>query len=655
MPIKNKPQKSPEICLIAPTQKLADKARRIINERKENIRVYSVSTDDALTEAVNIAKNLVENGTQVIISRKGTKNAIEQKFNMAVVGINAILSDYIEIMNEASKVDGMVAFFTYEKMTEDVKTMCYMLNIDARYYGFKSKADSIAVVKQAISEGAKLGIGGIMTEACAKELGLPHIVIENSEESIINAIDSAKQILFVQNQELKKQNDLKLQLERHRAVLNFTHDAIIAIDENGIVNAINPVAEKIINIKPGISEGKNIDDVLQNTKMIEVLESGKTQLNQLMNMNGTLVSTNRIPIIVDKKIKGVVATFQDIKTIQDNEKKIRLRMHEKGLVAKYNFWDIKGESTAIKRAIHTAESYAKAKATVFIHGETGTGKELFAQSIHNCSNRKNDPFVAINCAALAKNLLESELFGYVDGAFTGALKGGKSGLFELAHKGTIFLDEIGEIPIETQAQLLRVLQEKEIRRIGSGTVTPIDVRVIAATNRDLKADILKKRFREDLYYRISVLNLEIPPLRERHGDLYVLSNEFFKEQCGKDYIKYERFFNDVIHRIKEYSWNGNVRELQNFVERAYVLMSNEENNIESIDMASYLLQNEFHESNNSKQDLKQNDTNNLEEWECKKIIGALKDNDLHILKTAKSLQMSRTTLWRKIKQYNIKI
>ena len=388
------------------------------------------------------------------------------------------------------------------------------------------------------------------------------------------------------------------------------------------------------------------------------------QLNQLMDINGTLVSTNRIPIIVESRVNGVVATFQDIRVIQENENKIRRTLHKKGLVAKYNFDDIIGESTSIMSTIEIAKSFGLSDSTILIQGESGTGKELFAQSLHNISDRKDGPFVAINCAALTKTLLESELFGYEEGAFTGASKGGKTGLFELAHRGTIFLDEIGEIPIETQAQLLRVLQEKEIRKIGSEVTTPIDVRVIAATNKDLKEEIRLNRFREDLYYRICVLNLTIPPLRDRKEDVELLSNFFFEKFLGAKNFRYQDDFKKIMEMVKDHEWHGNVRELENFVERISVLLQYHENpnNIEQI-IKNYRKNNVLDSENENKKEEKENDVkvnqnkgeNDFEQWEINKILNALKKNNLSIQNASDSLGISRTTLWRKMKKHGIKL
>lgn len=658
-------KKVTEISLIAPTAQLAQKTIKIIQQRNEDINVFvPKAKEDALNDALKIANNLVNEGVMVLISRKGTANAIsEAKLNVPVVAINVLLSDYIESIEIAKNVKGTIAFFSYDEMTDDVKSLCSMLRIDAKYYTFKTDKDCDALVKQALIDGAILGIGGAMTQKYADIYKLKHITIENSEVTINNAIDTAKQILKIQKEELIKQKELKIQLERYKAVLNFTHDAIIAVDENGTIDVINPIAESITKSSPGYAIGKNIKQIIRNTDMINAIDSKEKELNHLMDINGTLVSTNRIPIIVNDEVKGVVATFQDVKVIQENENKIRRSLHEKGLIAKYTFDDIKGESRELKDTISIAKSYSSSDSTVLIRGETGTGKELFAQSIHNSSDRKEGPFVAINCASLSSNLLESELFGYVEGAFTGAVKGGKIGLFELAHKGTIFLDEIGEIPIEIQAQLLRVLQEKEIRKLGSTIKMPVDVRVITATNRDLKQAMIAKTFREDLYYRIGVLNLSIPPLRERNDDIILLSRFFFERNLGKNYINYLNKFNEIMIKVKNYEWYGNIRELQNFVERICVLLKYHGDlyNFDQL-ISDFLNKNnknevEYEKENDNIPKISNNNeiSINLNAWEIDKIMNALKNNDLSIQRAADELGMSRTTLWRKMKKYNLNV
>ena len=646
-----------EISMIAPTEELAEKAAKIIEQINSNIDVFiSNPKVDAIEDALRIARKLITGGTKIILSRKGTAVAIrEAKLDVSVVVINNMLSDYIESIQIAKEYQGLIAFFSYDEMTDDVKSLCYMLDMDAKYYTFKTDNDAELMVKQAIKDGAVLGIGGSMNQKYSDIYGLDHITIENSEVSIVNAIENAKQLLVVKKEELEKQQELKLQLERYKAVLNFTHDAIIAIDENGLIDVINPVAENIAKTAPGYAVGKHINKIIKNTGMFPLED---IRLNQLMDIKGTLVSTNRVPIIVGNQVKGVVATFQDVSVIQENENKIRRTLHKKGLLAKYNFSDIKGESKSLKNTIEIAKSFGLSDSTILIQGESGTGKELFAQSMHNVSSRKDGPFVAINCAALSKSLLESELFGYEEGAFTGASKGGKIGLFELAHKGTIFLDEIGEIPIEIQAQLLRVLQEKEIRKIGSGVTTPVDVRVITATNRDLRNEIRLNRFREDLYYRICVLNLIIPPLRDRKDDVRALSRYFFERFLGVKSHKYYDGFNEIMGKVKDYNWYGNVRELQNFVERICVFLQYHEKPSEIELLLNNLTINDKSDDNDDKnypRDKYYTDTNEVDfqQWEINNIVNALKENNLSIQNAAEFLGISRTTLWRKMKKYNI--
>lgn len=296
--------------------------------------------------------------------------------------------------------------------------------------------------------------------------------------------------------------------------------------------------------------------------------------NQIMRLpNDRMVNANCVPILVDGKPRGVVATLQDIRQVQSSEQKIRLKLHEKGLVAKYTLEDILGSSPEIRKTVRAACSFAATQAAVLICGETGTGKELFAQGIHNASGRREGPFVAINCAAVNSSLLESELFGYEANAFTGASKNGREGLFELAHGGTIFLDEIGEIPRETQVELLRVLQEKEVRRVGGNRVIPVDVRILTATNRNLFREVLEGRFREDLYYRLGVLTLELPPLRARSGDIPLIGLHFFRRLPGGEDPARQAQFLQLLACLGDYPWRGNIRELQNFAERTCILLS----------------------------------------------------------------------------------
>ena len=631
-----------DICVMAPTLQLAEKAEMLIKqENYQNIDVVVAAS--GRQETVKCAQTLAVAGAEIIITRKGTRRIVEEVTNLKVVSLNNSLSDYLWMLKERGlHTPGLIAFFSYDPMSSDILQMCEMLEVQTKNYIFKSFADCRGCVERALKDGAVFSVGGAWTDPWAKRLGLPHVIVENSVETILNALESATQLRRVQVEEAEKQCLFKTQSEMYQAVLDFTHDAILAIDENGRIQVLNPPAERIMGCRAADSVGQPVEAVLPNTLLPDVLESGEKQLDQIMQIHQTLCNTNRIPILVDGQRRGVVATFQDVKQLQNSEQKIRLKLHEKGLVAKYAFNDILGDSPAIRSTIQIARSYAASRASVLILGETGTGKELFAQSIHNASDRRDGPFVAINCAAVSNSLLESELFGYEAGSFTGASRGGREGVFELAHGGTLFLDEIGEIPRETQVELLRVLQEKEIRRVGGSRVIPVDVRIIAATNKDLLQETVEGRFREDLYYRLDVLDLKLPPLRERGDDVKILGLHLFRQlPGGKDPIMQSQFLY-LLEQAGPYQWYGNIRELQNFVERANILMRNAGASSVTV---SDILRRRAEPAPEPCQETESRDRRAIE--------AALHNHPGSMADAARSLGCSRQTLWRKMKKYGI--
>ena len=362
-----------------------------------------------------------------------------------------------------------------------------------------------------------------------------------------------------------------------------------------------------------------------------------------------------MPIVVNDNCTGVVFVIQDAVTIQKHEQEIRQQLHQRRLVATYTLTNIVGESAAVKKAVSEAKSFGQTNSTILVTGETGTGKELFAQSIHNISSRHKKPFVAINCAALPETLLDSELFGYEQGAFTGAQKEGKPGLFELAHTGTIFLDEVGELTPPLQARLLRVLQEKEVMRVGGRKIIPVDVRIIAATNRNLWNEVKAGNFREDLYYRLSVLELNIPPLRERKEDIPLLAKSILRKNMPMvDSLLIEK----IQLLARDYHWPGNIRELENILERFAVLSKGKPNKEE-------ILGNVFWDSiKNKKNDIPGDDGSlstlsvlsaielnskmkKIESNEIKRILEEVNGNKTA---AARILGISRSTLWRKLKE-----
>lgn len=346
-------------------------------------------------------------------------------------------------------------------------------------------------------------------------------------------------------------------------ILDKITNGVLATDENGKLVIINKAAEKVLEVNSKKIIGVPVNQTLPILKIDETLKTREPEENQTKFIKNKHLLVSNIPLFKNGETFGSVCIFYELSEVEKIEKRLRQNLTKTGFYAKYSFHDILGNSSILKKEIDKAKQFASTDYAVLIIGESGTGKELFASAIHNNSSRKNRPFVAINCAALPIDLLESELFGFEEGTFTGAKKGGKPGLFELAHLGTIFLDEIGEIPAKVQVKLLRVLEEKEVMRIGGESLIPIDVRVIAATNKNLKKLIEEKQFREDLYYRLNVLSLNLPTLRERGEDILLFANRFL-ERSGKnikDFLSAE-----VIRAFLQYTWPGNIRELNNVIE-----------------------------------------------------------------------------------------
>ncbi|WP_040213417.1 sigma-54 interaction domain-containing protein [Clostridium polynesiense] len=353
-------------------------------------------------------------------------------------------------------------------------------------------------------------------------------------------------------------------------VLDASTDGILAIDWQYNITFKNNVLEKFLNCRKSMIIGDNISKYINDKEILDFIKSYENKTSEVFKINNKDIILHKNYLKSDDKITGKVISFSYVSDIQDIEKEIRKKLSIKGNVARYDFCDIIGSSKPIKSATDISKKAAKTDLSVLLLGENGTGKELFAQAIHRNSLRSNGPFVAANFAALSEGLIESELFGYEDGAFTGAKKGGKPGLFELAHMGTIFLDEIGDAPLSLQAKLLRVIQEKEVLRVGGISPISIDVRVIAATNRDLKSMINDNLFRRDLYYRLNTITIKVPSLRERKEDIPEIIRYY-----NKTLYKKKCFSKEAFDLIMEYNWPGNVRELQNLIQYTVEIVEDE--------------------------------------------------------------------------------
>ncbi|NLX61661.1 MAG: sigma 54-interacting transcriptional regulator, partial [Tissierellia bacterium] len=379
--------------------------------------------------------------------------------------------------------------------------------------------------------------------------------------------------------------ELKFNLDMVEDLLNYVYEGFALVDSEGRIVKWN--YEKLLGIKEEDALGRPVQEVIENTRLHIVAKTGKKEIRDIQRIQGRDMVANRIPIIRGGKVIGAVGTvlFKDASDVREMAKELiglenKLNQYKGELErlqdSKYTFDSIITQDPKMKYLKKMAQTAAQSNSTVLILGESGTGKELFAQAIHKASYRKFGPFVPINCAAIPRDLLESELFGYEEGSFTGAKKGGKPGKFELASGGTIFLDEIGTMPLQMQAKLLRVLEEREFERIGGNKKIILDARIIAATNEDIEEAVKKGKFREDLYYRLNVINIDIPPLRDRKEDIPLLAKHLLENLCNELDTEKKILKARTIEILKEYHWPGNIRELRNTLERAITISTGTE-------------------------------------------------------------------------------
>lgn len=448
------------------------------------------------------------------------------------------------------------------------------------------------------------------------------------------------------NLELKR---LSSELERQRryqdAIAEAVSDGLLLVSKDGTIDFINSIGARILGVNREWATGRPVEDLVEfRPVVLDVLKKGKGYTDKEFVLKGAKKTFHfmktAVPILDDNgQVACVVDTFREIRKVQ------RMVTSMSGLSARFTFDDIIGDSAAMKECIRMARVAAQSSSNVLIQGESGTGKELLAQAIHNASSLKEGPFVAVNCAAIPRELIESELFGYEEGAFTGAVKGGRPGKFELANDGTIFLDEIGDMPLDMQVKLLRVIQEKKVMRIGGHHIFNFNGRIIAASNRDLQKDVMDGTFRRDLFYRLNVLTVFVSSLRERKEDIKPTVHHILGKICTKLGIDIPIVQVETFQALEAYDWPGNVRELENVLERAINIAPGKQITIS--ELPKHLVFNPL---------LKYEPATvvkTLEEIEQETIKTVLDDLEWNISQAAMLLGVTRNTLYNKIKKYGI--
>ncbi len=524
-------------------QDLARDVEQVVTQQQAQADIIVSSRSAVLQDIQDLGKEF-----DVIVSRGAMGQYIAQNTNYHVLLMRISLIDILRKVDELRQVGankiaviGSSAWLGEDIHQEEHQVLNFHFIL----------AEDNEVREKIIASLPASGYDALITVGTGVEQALEHGLLvrelTTSMASIQSCLTEAQFIAGIIREE-------RLRSKQTRFLLDNSEDALVMFTHDRVYYANTPAK--------GLFQTTNIN--------ASDVEPYLDMHNATGKVGETQVLINSSAYSMDDDEYGYIISFKKTASIHKAEQVIR-QAHQKGFVAKYSFYNIISESPVMKHCIEQAIECAQFDSSVLITGETGTGKELIAQSIHNASSRRNQPFVSINCSALPANLLESELFGYVDGAFTGAKKSGKYGMFELADSGTLFLDEIGDMPVELQSRILRVLQEKELMRIGGDKIIPVNVRLICATNRNLLQCVENGTFRADLYYRINVLRMMLPPLRERKADILPLFEYHLQLLCAKYKKNVKLVDKEACDALTQYAWPGNIRELMNAAERAVVL------------------------------------------------------------------------------------
>ncbi len=635
-------QKPFSIGIFVSTPSVDETVRKIMTEEEHAIRVDY----HCLEEAVPAGRKMEDQGVEVIVSRAGTASLLRENLRIPVLSFPQTSLDILASIKEAMKKGRKIFLPSFRGKRSGVQLVGELLNIEIAQGIYSDAAGLHQVIAEAADDGFEVVIGGKTTMRFSAGLGIQFSELISSEEEVIETIENAKSVAQAQREQ-------RAASQRYRTIMDVASDGIVAVDPMGHITTINRTAERMLDVPPDSLEGTSILQLLPDSSLNRVLRTKKPIRDKLENVKGEMFVFNHTPVMLGDEMIGVVSSFKEVSHVMRAENKVR-RTLAKGFVARYVIDDLIHKHPNMRQVADLCREVAKTDSCVLITGETGTGKEIVAQSIHNVSRRKTRPFVSLHCAALPEQLLESELFGHEEGAFTGSKKGGKLGLFELAHQGTIFLDEIDSTPLTVQLRLLRVLQEKEVMRVGAEQTIPIDVRVIAVSGQDLWKAVQAGYFRKDLFFRLNVVRVSIPPLRARKEDIPELLHHFMDHYSRKYGVSPPALPHSYINRLMEYSWPGNVRQLKHFCEQLLLNCSFRSSTNVLDTLLEELSRIEETEEQPSKESLSSphlDSTLNTSRTgsDAETIITALERARFNRTKAAEMLGIGRTTLWRKIK------
>ena len=625
----------PKICFVG-YDSVIDIAKQVASQFRDEAEFIFINCQ--LEEALPFLRE-VEGVADLVVSGRSTKRLFSGHLKIPFIVFRPTLPDFIQAIQEGRKFDNRIALvLTLEDRNFDIPLLSDATNVSFLPFYCGSTKEQEDACKVSMEKGCKVVIGGSYAVKAAQKFGLKGILLYKGRDIVRTAIKDALEFYNHQHEGVRRTSQLA-------AVVNHFPGGLLLADEKGEILLDNPPAHTCLGLNQlqGITlshlfESKNADRALkEGAKVLNVIEKGNLVVNY-------------IPVRSDERIHGLLCSFSKVDEIQDVEFTVRKKLHDRGFSAKYSLEDIVGESLAIRSCKERARVFAGAKGPILLTGESGTGKELFAHAIHTLSDQREGPFVAINCATLPADLLESELFGYEKGAFTGARAVGKKGLIELAHKGTLFLDEIASLGYPLQAKLLRLLAEHEILKLGSDRIVPVDIRILAAANVDIESYVEDQLFRGDLYYRLSAFRLHIPPLRERPEDLVPLFLHFvrrLRQEIVAPLIKRREAIQSIL--VKE-PFKGNARELENIAQR-FCLLFRPENHGREIET---LLEScvETRMSPRERSELSTDLKTAVEATE-KNVLKEMVKRYKNKSDVSRMLGVDRGTLYRKLRKYGI--
>lgn len=518
-------------------------------------------------EAAANAINQAARGGQVdAVVAAGLNGAyLRRHVSVPVVQVKIIGFEVMNALSTARRISPRVALLGQVGQYPELDTFLSTFSLDIPVRTYQDPDDALAQVQALKGEGIEVIVGSGLLVDYAERIGLTGVLVY-SPATIGACIEDAIEITRLQRIESGRREYLN-------AVLSNLDEGVAAVDASGRVQALNPAVERLLGISASGMAGRRLEEISPALSLDEVLRSGKREAESIHRLAGKMVVVNRIPLATGAGLSGAVLTLQEAGAIHRADRNLRTRARMRAHAVRYTLDDLFGTAPPVEKVRMLGRRYARVDSTVLIGGESGTGKEVLAQGIHQASARHSFPFIAVNCAAFPESLLESELFGYEDGAFSGARRGGKPGLFESAHNGTLFLDEVGDMPAALQIRLLRVLQERQVMPVGGSEAVPVNVRIIAATHRDLAAMVAAGDFRQDLFFRLNILRIDMPTLRERRQDIWPLAQLLYlriQENLGLHPLR--PLSPAAQAALMAYAWPGNIRELENVLERLAVYL-----------------------------------------------------------------------------------